>query len=115
LVIDVPLYEYRCGKCGSRFAQLIGVTADSTEPRCRHCGSREATRLISKFSRIRGEDEKLDALEDAALVGDADDPKAMRRIMGEMAKEMGDELGEDVDELLDESERDLYGEGDVES
>jgi putative FmdB family regulatory protein len=114
LVIDVPLYEYRCSGCGKKFAQLIGVTADSKEPQCKYCGSREVARLISRFARIRSEDDKLDALEDAALMGDSDDPKAMRRVMGEMAKEMGEDLGEDVDELLDESEREFY-EGDVES
>lgn len=87
---------------------MIGMTADSNEPRCKHCGSAEVARLISRFTRVRSEDEQLDALEDAALAGDPDDPKAMRRMMGEMAKGMGEDLGEDVDELLDESEREMY-------
>lgn len=110
----MPVYEFRCGKCGKKFAQLIGVTADSKEPHCKYCGSHDVARLVSRFARIRSEDEKLDALEDAALAGDADDPKSMRRLMGEMAREMGDDLGEDVDELLDESERELYEETDSE-
>lgn len=110
----MPLYEFRCDSCGKKFAQLVGVTADSRDPQCKHCGSREVTRLISRFTRARSEDEKLDSLEEAALMGDSDDPKTMRRMMGEMAREMSDELGEDVDELLDETEREMYGEGDAE-
>jgi hypothetical protein len=72
-------------------------------------------RLVSRFSRLRSEDEKLDALEESALAGDPDDPRAMRRMMKEMAKEMGDELGEDADELIDESEREMCGDTDAES
>ena len=106
----MPLYDFKCEECGRRFTQLIGVTSDSKEPRCRHCGSSKARKLVSRFARLRSEDEKLDALEEAALAGDENDPRAMRRVLGEMAKEMGDDLGEDVDELLDESERELYGE-----
>lgn len=104
----MPLFEFRCRECGRRFSQLIGMTADSSEPCCTHCGSTNVMKLISRFSRLRGEDEKLDALEDAALRGDPDDPRSMHRLMGEMAREMGDDLDEDVDELMDEAEREVY-------
>ena len=87
------------------------MTADSKEPACKHCGSREVTRLISRFSRTRSEDEKLDALEGAALAADTDDPRAAHHLMGEMAREMGEDLDEDVDEIVDEAEREMDGEG----
>jgi putative FmdB family regulatory protein len=104
----MPLFEYRCGKCGRKFAKLVGMTADSTEPACPNCGSKELTKLISRFMRVRGEDEKLDAFEDAALSAGAEDPRSMSRLMGEMAREMGDDLGEDADELVAEAEREIY-------
>lgn len=104
----MPVFEFRCLGCGVKFSQLVGMTADSRDPACPKCGSGELAKLVSRFTRARGEDEKLDALEDAALVGDMDDPKSVRRWMGEMASEMGDDLGEDLDEYLDEAERELY-------
>jgi len=104
----VPLYEYRCDGCQRSFAQLIGVTADSACPRCPKCGCERVTKLISRFSRGRGEDEMLESLEDAAMSSDVDDPRAMRRLMREMGSEMGDELGEDVDELIDQAESDAF-------
>ena len=107
----MPLFEYRCDDCAAKFTQLVGMTADSREPNCPKCGSANARKLVSRFLRVRSEDEKLDLLEDAAM-GDMDNPAAMGKLMREMGKEMGEEGGEDMDEYLDEAERDLYdGEG----
>ena len=105
----MPLFEYRCKGCGKKFAKLVGMTADSGEPACPHCGSKELTKLISRFQRVRSEDDKLDSFEDAALSAGTDDPKGMSRLMGEMAKEMGEDLGENADELMEEAEREIYG------
>ena len=108
----MPLFEYRCRKCGKKFAKLVGMTADSTDPACPSCGGKDLTKLISRFMRVRSEDEKLDSLEDAALSAGTEDPRSMSRLMGEMAREMGEDLGEDADELMEEAEREIYdGEG----
>jgi len=53
----MPLYEYRCEKCRRRFSMLVGVTAEKTPLCCPNCGSRRATKLISRIAPIvRGED-----------------------------------------------------------
>ncbi len=104
----MPLFEYECRDCGARFAQLMGMTADSREPRCSKCGSENAEKLISRFSRRRSQDEKLDSLETEALAA-GEDPTGMTRVLREMGRQMGDDGdGEDLEELIGEAERDIY-------
>ena len=50
----VPLYEYQCGKCGSRFEQI--VYGDDKPVSCRACGSAGVTRLLSTFSVLGSSD-----------------------------------------------------------
>lgn len=114
----MPLFEFQCEDCGASFSQLVGMTADSREPKCAKCGSTHARKLVSRFLRVRTDDQKLDSLEDAAL-GAGDDPAAMNSLMRELGKEMGEDGdGEDFDEYIEEAEREMYdgadqGVGDV--
>ncbi len=104
----MPLFEYRCGECNKKFTLLIGMTADSPEPACPRCGSAAVNKLVSRFSRIKSEDEALEALEDGLLSADPDDPSSLRKWVREMGKEMADEDGEDFEEIAEEMERELY-------
>jgi putative FmdB family regulatory protein len=45
----VPIYEYRCDKCGKRSSALL-PRWDAPDPPCRHCGSRRVRRLVSTFA-----------------------------------------------------------------
>lgn len=111
----MPLFEYRCSNCKKRFSQLVGMTADSREPKCPHCGGLEVTKLVSHFSRLRGIDDKLDNLEDTALSADLDNPKAASKMLREMGKEIADEDGgEDFEQYIDEAEKELYDGGEEE-
>lgn len=103
----MPLFEYQCSECGAKFSQLVGMTADSREPECPKCGSANANKLISRFQRVRSDDDRLDSFEDAALAS-ADDPASMSRLVREMGKELGEEGEEDIDEYLEEAEREIY-------
>jgi putative FmdB family regulatory protein len=81
----MPLFEYRCDKCGKRFTFLVGMTADKSKPSCPKCAGRKVTKLISRIARVGrskddfdgdmdmtgenlddegGEDEDLDGLDD---------------------------------------------------
>lgn len=104
----MPLYEFRCCECSRKFSQLIGMTADSRAPACPACGSENVTKLVSRFIRARGEDETLDALEEAALTSDPDDPKSMRKWLREMGSAMDEEGGDELEEYLEEAEREVY-------
>jgi putative FmdB family regulatory protein len=46
----MPIYSYRCKKCGSEFELLVGVTADSKEKKCSKCGSKDIEKTLSSFS-----------------------------------------------------------------
>jgi len=104
----MPLFDFRCSRCNKRFSQLIGMTADSREPKCPHCGSVEVKKLVSRFMRLRSEDERLESFEDAALAGDPDDPRTMSRLMREMGRELAEDGEEDFEELVEEAEREIY-------
>jgi putative FmdB family regulatory protein len=47
----MPVYEYRCGKCGHEFEELQRITADPIR-KCPKCGKNAVERLISKTSFI---------------------------------------------------------------
>ncbi|MCX8052428.1 MAG: zinc ribbon domain-containing protein [Armatimonadetes bacterium] len=106
----MPLYDYRCSQCKKRFTQLVGMTADSKPPECPTCGSSEVRKLISRFARIKSDDERLDDFENAALAAE-DNPRAMRRLMREMGKELGENGDEDLEELIEEAEEEMENEG----
>ncbi|MBW1743460.1 MAG: zinc ribbon domain-containing protein [Deltaproteobacteria bacterium] len=45
----MPLYEFRCPKCGHEFEQIVFST-DKEPPRCVRCGDSKPERLLSVFS-----------------------------------------------------------------
>jgi hypothetical protein len=60
---------------------------------------------MSRFSRLRSDDDRLESLADPGQLGglDENDPKSVARWMKKMGGELGDEAGEDLDEAIDEA------------
>lgn len=108
----MPIFEYRCGECRRKFSLLVGVVAQAAEQKCPRCGSTSMTKLISRFSVARNEDDLLDDLADPSKIGDPDDPKAMMDWMKRVGREMGEDMGDDFDELVEEAAREELGAGD---
>ncbi len=109
----VPLYEYRCTQCRKRVTVLTLRVGEEVHPTCDRCGSAALERLMSRFTTVRSEEDRLDALADPGQLGDLDenDPKSMARWMKRMGREMGDELGGDeLDEMVDNIEAGGAGE-----
>ena len=52
----MPLYEYECRDCGTRFEQLVMNRA--VEVACRSCGSGQVAQLLSTFAVARGGSER---------------------------------------------------------
>ncbi len=48
-VIEMPIYEYQCNKCGQRFEVRQSMGADSSGLNCPECSSRDLRRLFSSF------------------------------------------------------------------
>ncbi len=46
----MPLYEYRCEKCGKRFEKLRRMQDADREIQCPECLSDEVERLLSSFA-----------------------------------------------------------------
>lgn len=91
----MPIYEYTCNACrtGRKFSVLVGVVANAPAPTCPRCGGTDIARAVSRFARLRSEDETIDSLAEQADNLDMTDPRAVRR----MAREMAGEMGEDID------------------
>lgn len=101
----MPIFEYTCNACGRRFSALVGMVAGATPPSCPKCGGTELKKLVSRFARVRGEEESIDALAEAADSLDENDPKAMRRLMRDMASEMGEDMDPDeFEQMMDEEQ-----------
>jgi putative FmdB family regulatory protein len=103
----MPIYEYRCNKCKKRVSVLTLRISEAVNPECDRCGSKDLSRLMSRFATVKSEEARLDALADpSSLSGvDENDPKSMARWMRKMGKEMGEEFsGGEFDQMVDEME-----------
>ena len=103
----MPIYEYRCRKCGKRFSVLTLRISEVPKPECTKCGSTSADRLLSRFAMPKSEEARMESMADPSKLGgvDENDPKSVARWMRKMGKEMGDDLGgEDLDQMMDEIE-----------
>ncbi len=102
----MPIYEYRCTACRRKVTVLTLRVSEIVDPVCEHCGSRELTRLLSRFAMVRSDDDRLDRLTDDAALGDVDesDPKSMARWMRKMGGELGEDLGDDFGGMVDDLE-----------
>lgn len=99
----MPLFEFRCKSCSKKFTALVGVISESKTPACPACGSSDLTKLVSRFSRTRSDEDMLEQISDPSRVGDLDDPDNMRKFVKEMGKELGEDLGDEFDEYLEEA------------
>jgi len=99
----MPIFEFTCDNCQKRFSALVGVVADPKPAACPRCGGIRLTKLVSRFARVRSEDDALDSLGDEMAYGDIEnDPKAMRRWVKDMGAAMDEDLSEDFEAAMEE-------------
>lgn len=46
----MPIYEYRCRKCGEVFERLMKVNERGESLTCPHCGEAKPEKILSSFS-----------------------------------------------------------------
>lgn len=99
----MPVYDYKCRQCKKRTSlRLSYAEYDTAHPTCRHCGSEDLQRLISRVRIMKSEDSRLDDLADPANFSDLDenDPRSIGRYMRKMSSELGEDLGPEFDEVV---------------
>jgi putative FmdB family regulatory protein len=101
----VPIYEYDCADCRRRVSRLVMRISDPEPPHCPRCGGERLTRLMSRFARLRSDDDRLESLADPSQLGglDEDDPQSVARFMKKMGSELGEDGGEDWGQMVDEA------------
>ena len=103
----MPIYEFRCKKCGKRFSELTLRVSEEVKPTCTKCGSHTADRLMSRFAMPKSDEARMESLADPGNLSglDENDPKSMARFMRKMGSEMGEDVGgEDFDQMMEEME-----------
>jgi len=117
-IVEMPIYEYECHDCRRRVSLLVLRPSAAAPPICPRCGGTALSRLMSRFSTVKSEDARLDALADSSSLGDLDEnnPASVARFMKKMGREFGDDLGDDFESAMDEAIAEGEGgEGDAES
>jgi putative FmdB family regulatory protein len=97
----MPLFEYSCLDCEKRFTFLTGVVADEQPPLCPRCQSDKLKKLMSRFTKGRSDDARMEALGDRIENQDLEDPRQLRRFAREMGTAMGAETGEDLSDEME--------------
>ena len=98
----MPLYEYKCLKCG-RVSEHLVFHEDEFTPYCKWCGSKEVEKLISRVKVKVSLERRLEKFTDENSLGDLDsgDEKAMKKFVEKMGAEFGSELGDEFDEVME--------------
>ena len=98
----MPIYEFRCEDCQKKFSALVGMTAQPDDSCCPHCGSTKARKLVSRFARVRNEDDRVEGMADEMeLGGEPDSPSKMREMMKEMGKALDEAASDEMEEMFE--------------
>ncbi len=46
----MPLYEYQCHSCDTKFEKMVSFSAVYLNPECPHCHNSDTRKLISSFA-----------------------------------------------------------------
>jgi putative FmdB family regulatory protein len=96
----MPLYEYMCKECGRKSTRLVLKSSDEANLKCRHCGSDQLRRLISRVTVHKSESSRMADLD---TKGQPDESYYRdNRNIGLRAKKRMQELGVDLGDAFEE-------------
>ena len=58
----MPIYEYKCRKCDTKFEMLRSMSASDEEIECPECGEKSAERIFSVFGSTSGSSSGADCV-----------------------------------------------------
>lgn len=102
----MPIYEFRCRKCGKKSEFITFRISEEITPVCRYCESDLMDRIPSRVRVRLSEETRMERLADPSrLAGlDENDPKSMMKWMKKMGEEMGEDFeGEDMEAMMEEA------------
>ncbi len=102
----MPIYEYHCQKCGKDQSLLFLSQRDlQSRPRCKHCGSRRLTKLLSKFAYHQTETARLREFDTSAPRDESfyKDSRNVGLWAKKRAIEMGVDLGAQFEETVEKA------------
>lgn len=50
----MPIYEYRCSDCDTKFEKLVSFSRANEQPACPNCSGCKTHKLLSTFASVRG-------------------------------------------------------------
>jgi len=72
----MPIYEYKCGKCGKVSEIVVGVVHSGAKIKCSHCGSEQLEKIIpSTFAVATSRKAASNATSCCGANDPCDDPK----------------------------------------
>jgi putative FmdB family regulatory protein len=103
--MTMPIYEYLCRACRKRCSILVLNLRNPPPASCRHCGSQQVDRLLSRFASPKSEEARLESLTDPNNLGEFDenDPRSTTRFMKRMGEAMGEAVGDDMDTMMQQA------------
>src|SRR5512140_2969625 len=102
----MPSYDFVCLHCQQRFDVFMSYSEYGKTPViCTHCGSDHVRRRMTKVRIAKSEESRMEGMMDeSALEGMEEDPKALGQMMKKMGKEMGEDLPPEFDDVVDRLE-----------
>ena len=98
----MPTYDFTCLNCQQRFDVYMSYSEYGSKPvNCTHCGSGNVRRRMTKVRIAKSEESRMDSMMDeSALQGMENDPKALGQMMKKMGKEMGEDMPPEFDDVV---------------
>jgi putative FmdB family regulatory protein len=102
----MPTYDFTCLDCQQRFDVTMSYSEYGSKPvHCIHCGSGNVRRRMTKVRIAKSEESRMESMMDeSALEGMENDPKALGQMMKKMGKEMGEDVPPEFDDVVDRLE-----------
>lgn len=102
----MPTYDFICLNCKQRFDVFMAYSEyGSKSVNCVNCGSENVRRRLTRVRVAKSEESRMESLMDeSALEGLENDPKALGRMMRKMGKEMGEDVPPELADVADRLE-----------